>query len=280
MHFFLVFFLHDYIQTINLWLYSFFVALFFKTKSKRRKSIMLQKTIGIVLHSIKCNDTSNIVDIYNELSGRASFLVKLPRSKKSAVKSVLFQPLSIIELEAEFRPTSNLHRVKEAKSYYPFSSLPYNPYKSAIALFIAEFLYRAVREEATNPPLFAYLVYSIQWLDEQERGYVNFHLVFLMRLSRFLGLYPNLEDYHNGDYFDLLNACFIAKKPFHNSFIKPEEASRLVQIMRMNYDTMHLFAMSRVERSRCLAIIIEYYRLHLPEFPTLKSIDILKELFD
>jgi len=241
---------------------------------------MLQKTRGIVLHSMKYNDNSNIVEIYTELSGRASFLVNLPRSKKSAVKSVLFQPLSIIEMEADYRPTSNLHRVKEAKSYYPFSSLPYDPYKSAIALFIAEFLYRAVREEVENRPLFAYLVHSIQWLDEQDKGFANFHLVFLMRLSRFLGLYPNLEDYHDGNYFDLLNACFTIKKPFHGSFIEPDEASRLVKLMRMNYDTMHLFAMNRVERSRCLLIINDYYRLHLPEFPALKSLDVLKELFD
>lgn len=241
---------------------------------------MLQKNIGIVLNTIKYNDTSNIVELYTELHGRTSFLVGLPKSKKSAIKLALFQPLSIIEFEADYRPTSNLNRIKEAKSYYPFSSLPFDPYKSAIALFISEFLYRAVKEEGENRPLFAYLVYSVEWLDEQKKGYANFHLVFLMRLSRFLGLYPNLEDYHDDDYFDLYNACFTMKKPFHNSFIEPEDASRLVKLMRMNFDTMHLFAMSRGERTRCLLVIIDYYRLHLPEFPNLKSLDILKELFD
>ena len=56
---------------------------------------MLQKTVGIVLHSLKYNDTSNIVDIYTQHTGRASFLVKIPRSRKSTVKSVLFQPLAM-----------------------------------------------------------------------------------------------------------------------------------------------------------------------------------------
>lgn len=241
---------------------------------------MLQKTIGIVLHSIKYNDTTNIVELYTELSGRASFLIKIPRSRKAGVKPALFQPLSIMEIEAENRPTSNLQRIKEARSYYPFSTLPFDPYKSAIALFLAEFLYRALREEAENHPLFAYLVHSIQWLDGQEKGFANFHLVFLMRLSRFLGLYPNLENYHAGDYFDLLNGCFVTKRPFHNSFIEPTDAARLEKLMRMNYDTMHLFGMSRVERNRCLQTIIDYYRLHLPEFPELKSLEVLKELFD
>ena len=92
----------------------------------------------------------------------------------------------------------------------------------SIALFLSEFLYRAIREEAENRPLFAYLQHSIIWLDECGEGFANFHLVFLMRLSRFLGLYPNLEDYHTGDYFDLLNACFTSIRPqLHSSYINP-----------------------------------------------------------
>lgn len=242
---------------------------------------MLQKTKGIVLHTLKYNDTSIIVDIYTELSGRASFLVAVPRSRKAAVKSVLFQPLSFIEFEADYRPNATLYRVKEAKSFYPFSSIPYDPYKSAMALFLSEFLYRAIREEAENRPLFAYLQHSIIWLDECREGFSNFHLVFLMRLSRFLGLYPNLEDYHAGDYFDLLNACFTSIRPqLHSSYINPEDAGRLRQLMRMNYETMHLFGMSRAERTRCLTTINDYYSLHLPDFPVLKSLEVLKELFD
>lgn len=242
---------------------------------------MLQKTLGVVLHTLKYNDTSIIVEMYTELSGRNSFLVSLPRSRKSVVKSVLFQPLSLIEFEADYRPNTTLSRIKDAKSYHPYSSIPYEPYKSSIALFLSEFLYRAVREEAENRSLFAYLEHSLIWLDECSEGYANFHLVFLMRLSRFLGLYPNLEDYHAGDYFDMLNACFTASRPqLHSSYISPEEAGRLRRLMRMNYETMHLFSMNRAERARCLMIINDYYRLHLPGFPLLKSLDVLRELFD
>ena len=109
---------------------------------------MLQKTLGIVLHTLKYKDTSLIADIYTEVAGRASFMVSIPRSRKAAVKPVLFQPLALVELEADFRPNATIYKVKEAKSLYPFATLPYDPYKSAIALFLSEFLYRAVREEA------------------------------------------------------------------------------------------------------------------------------------
>ncbi len=242
---------------------------------------MLQKTAGIVLHTLKYNDTSLIAYVYTEIAGRVSFLVPLSRSRKATMKPMLFQPLALVELEADFRSRTSLYRVKEAKSFYPFASIPYDPYKSAIALFLAEFLYRAVREEAENRPLFDYLRHSIVWLDECNKSFSNFHLVFLMRLSRFLGLYPNLDDYHRGDYFDLLNACFTPLRPqLHSFYILPDEAARLIDLMRMNYETMHLFLMSRAERSRCLVIMNEYYRMHLPDFPLLKSLEVLKELFD
>ncbi len=242
---------------------------------------MYQKVIGIVLRTLKYNDASNIVDIYTERNGRASFLVKIPRSRKSGVRSVLFQALALVELEAEFRPNSSLHRIREAKSLYPFSSLPYHPYKSSIAMFLTEFLCRALKEEDANESLFAYLLHSIRWLDGcGERSFANFHLVFLMRLSRFLGVYPNVDNYTSGCYFDMINACFTPLLPKSGSYLEPEEASRIRLLLRMNYETMHLFGMTRVERNRCLSVINDYYRLHLPDFPTLKSLDVLKELFD
>ena len=242
---------------------------------------MLQKTRGIVLRSMKYKDTSLIVDIYTEQSGRASFLVSVPRSRKASLRTSLFQPLALLEFEAEVRPTASLHKIKEAKSDYPFTSLPFDPYKSAIALFLSEFLYRAIREEAENRTLFAYLYHSIVWLDECRHNFSNFHLVFLMRLSRFLGLYPNLEEYKAGDCFDLLNACFTPLPPQHHSYyLTPAEAARVPRLMRMRYENMHLFAMSRAERVRCLQVLNDYYRLHLPGFPVLKSLEVLTELFN
>jgi DNA repair protein RecO (recombination protein O) len=42
---------------------------------------------------------------------------------------------------------------------------------------------------------------------------------------------------------------------------------------------MRFFAMNRLERGRYLEVLDEYYRLHVPEFPELKSLDVLKEVF-
>ena len=241
--------------------------------------IMIEKLEGIVLCSFKYNDKKNIVQIYTKQHGRMSFLIPAVRSKKSTVNQVLFQPVSLVEFEAEVKPKASLHVIKEAKLWIPFSSIPYDPYKSCIALFLAEFLSKALKEETDNEALYAYLVHSVCWLDTCEQSFANFHLVFLMRLSRFLGLYPYVESYHPGDYFDLLNACFSPSQPLNGAFLVPQEAVHIHNLMRMRFDTMHLFAMSRVERNRCLDVILSYYRLHLPDFPELKSLPVLQELF-
>lgn len=240
---------------------------------------MLQKSIGIVLHSLKYNDSMNIVDMYTEHAGRVSYSIRFSHSRQSKVKPVLFQPLAFIEFEADCRPKTRLYPIRDAKSWFPFQTIPYDPYKSAMALFLSEFLYRSLREEEENIPLFAYLNHSIRWLDVCKSGYANFHLVFLMHLSHFLGLYPNVEHYIDGYYFDLLNAQFTPFLPVHGAYLKAEEAAQIGMLMRMNYDTMHLFRLNRMQRNRCLTVINDYYRLHLPDFPVLKSIEVLKELF-
>ncbi len=242
---------------------------------------MTNKTIGIILHGIKYNDTSYIVDIFTESFGRSSYIIKGMRTRRGNVNLGSFHPLAIIEFEATGKSSAQLKRITEARLLYPLTSLPNNPFKTSIALFLGEFLYHSLKEEGTNLPLFSYLTHSIQWLDQcNDTNASNFHLVFLMRLSRFLGLYPNIEGFQKGDFFDLQNAEFTHIRPTHAHILLPEEAALISILMRMNYETMHLFAMNRRQRMRCLEIINQYYRLHIPNFPTLRSLEVLQALFD
>ncbi len=240
---------------------------------------MQKKTRGVVLHALKYDDNSLIVDIFTAERGTVPFMVRLPRSRRAGVRSVFFRPLSILEMDFDYRQKRALQRMRDVRFGYAYRSLPYDPYKSSIALFLAEFLHRALRHEAGGEPLFSYIYYSLQWLDASERAFSNFHLVFITRLTRFLGFYPNVEAWHEGDYFDMANACFVPRRPSHPSYLEPEEAAAIPVFMRMNYDTMRLFAMSRRQRERYVEVLNDYYRLHVPEFPELKSPEVLKEVF-
>ena len=237
-------------------------------------------THAIVLHSIKFGDAQVIIDLFTEQSGRLPFICRIPKTAKAKVKKQFFQPLTCLELNFDYRQNARLQRMRDVRIAHPFSSIPFDPYKLAISLFIEEFLYHATRNEQVNAPLFQYVEDSILWLDGCMRPVPNFHLVFMMRLSRFLGFYPNLEDRAPGCFFDLRNGYFTLDRPLHPDFLMPDDAARISLLMRMNFETMHLFAMSRADRNRCAETILDYYRLHIPNFPELKSFDVLKALFD
>ena len=240
---------------------------------------MLTKTQAIVLHSLKYGETRLIVDMCTRSQGRQSFIVSIPKSVKGKIKKQLFQPLTLLEIESDLRPKLQLQKLSDVRLASPFSSIPFDPNKLSISLFIAEFLYYALRSEQHNEPMFDYIVNSIQWLDAQTDRFANFHLVFLMRLSRFLGFYPNLEHYQTGDYFDLRESVFLSAPPVHRDFLYPQEAEKIQLMMRMDFPTMHLFRMSHQERNRLLEVSLIYYRLHLPDFPELKSVSVLQELY-
>ncbi len=240
---------------------------------------MLAKTQAIVLHSLKYGETRIIVDMFTRRFGRLSFIVNIPKSSKSKVKKQFFQPLTLLEIEVDVRPKVQLQKLSDVRLATPFQSIPFHSHKLAISLFVAEFLYYALRSEQRNEFLYDYLENSILWLDGQNDRFANFHLVFLMRLSRFLGFYPNLDDYKTGDYFDLRESVFLSSPPVHRDFLFPEEAEKVQLMMRMDYPTMHLFRMSHQERNRLLEVSLKYYRLHLPDFPEMKSVGVLQELY-
>jgi len=240
---------------------------------------MLTKTQAIVLHSLKYGETRMIVDMFTRQFGRLSFIVSMPKTAKSKMKKQFFQPLSLLEIETDVRPKMQLQKLSDVRLASPFASIPFHPHKLSMALFLAEFLYYALRSEQRNELLYDYVESSILWLDGQEDRFANFHLVFLMRLSRFLGFYPNLDHYQTGDYFDLRESEFLPAPPLHRDFLYPEEADKVQLMMRMDYPTMHLFRMSHQERNRLLEVTLIYYRLHLPDFPEMKSISVLQELY-
>ena len=241
----------------------------------------MQETLrGIVLRTVKYGDHSLIIDLFTDSHGRQSFITTIRRTKRTAPSVSLWQPLSMVELCADLRTGARqLPRPTDVRTYYTYTNLPYSPVKSTLALFLAEFLCAALYEEKENPPLYQYVESSLQWLDtvQSPTSTANFHLAFLMHLSRFIGIYPNLE--RPDRYFDLLAGSYCDRQPPHAHYLRDGEARALPTLFRMDYPTMHLYRLSRGERQRILHVLNEYYRLHIPNFPELKSLEVLQEVY-
>jgi len=240
---------------------------------------MLERTAGIVLRQIKYNDNSVIVNVYTLQHGNLGFLVNMPKRKHSNIKTLMLRPLNILELDFDYRPNKVLQHIHDMKLHVSYDSLPYEPVKGTIALFLSEFLFYVLKHEMENPSLFHYLCNSLQWLDRSHKGLANFHLVFLIRLTRFLGFWPNVQDYKKGNVFDMRDATMTDTLPLHNQYLDVTDSSFIPLLLRMDYSTMHLFRFNRQQRARVLDVLMDYYRMHIPEFPEMKSLDVLRTIY-
>lgn len=243
---------------------------------------MLLTTEALVLQLTRHEESSLIVHLYTEEAGMVHAVARSPRTRqgRNRAGTRLLHPLALVEVTLNRQASRPLAVVKETRTTLPYRCIPFQPVRQSIAFFLAEFLNYALAQEGENRPLFAFLRESMQRLDGPEQGISNFHIAFLFRLSLFLGIRPLAESYKRGTYFDLREAAFVEARPFHPDVLQPDEAARFALLLRMSYDTMHLFPFSREQRNRCLELLLRYYRLHIPAMPELKSYAVLKELFD
>jgi len=239
---------------------------------------MLQKTRGIILHSIKYGDSGLITSIYTELFGRMSFITQGTRSKKSLVKSSNLQSLFLVEIELYYKPGRELQRIREIKNSAPFSSLPFEITKSTQAIFIAEILNKILREEESQPALFEFLFNSIRLLDLLEDGIANFYLVFLVQLSRFLGFGPTNNFSEDNPCYDLMAGIFVPVTPTHPHYLNRDESAVFSKLLEMSYQDLTNLSIEKQIRKVLPDRILEYFNLHTGINLNIKSLEIVREI--
>jgi DNA repair protein RecO (recombination protein O) len=148
---------------------------------------LIHKTRGIVFRFTKFRETSIIVTIFTDLFGLQSYIVNGVRSKTAKNKIALYQPLTLLDLVVYHRENANIERIKEIRCLHPYNSLMADVKKSTIAMFIQELLNKTVKDESHTKEIFDFLYESLITIDSLDKGQENFHLIFMLRLARFLG---------------------------------------------------------------------------------------------
>ena len=238
---------------------------------------MLVQTKALVLHSIKYNDSSLIAHCYTERLGIQSFMLKgILSAKKGKIRKAHFQPLTLLQLQFQHKNKGGLNFIKELKVEQPYQSIYTSIEKNTIALFLSEVLYKSLREEEANSRLFEYLENALLWLDANE-NISNFHLLFLLKLTQFLGFYPNDQE-QQGTYFNLEDGCFTSDKPlaYH---LEENTAKLFKQLLGMNFATDNLLKLNQTSRRELLNALVQYFELHLHGFSKPKSLEILHQIF-
>jgi DNA repair protein RecO (recombination protein O) len=240
---------------------------------------MYEKLRGIVLNTVHYSDKHNIVHIYTDGRGLMSFAVPQGKTQVARMRNAMLMPLSLVDLEAGIRNGRDLAILRELRRNFPLATLYSDPIKNAIALFISELLAHVIQEPEGNAYLFRYIEQSVQLLEQMPDQIANFHICFLFHLGAHLGIQPNLESYRKGYWFDMTEGVFVPAAVRGHDLLQPQEAQVIHMLSRMTFGNMTVFRFSRDERNRMLDVIIGYYRLHNAAIGTLRSPDILKQLF-
>jgi DNA repair protein RecO (recombination protein O) len=151
--------------------------------------------------------------------------------------------------------------------------------RSSLTIFLNEVIYKSIRQQGKDELLFEFLFYSIALLDRLEKGLANFHLYFLLRLTRFLGFFPDKSSFKETAFFDLKTAEFVPKLPPHAFVIEPLQSKFWQQLLESSYENLEQLSIGPADRKVLLDHLLDYYRLHVDNFGEIKSQAVLSELF-
>ncbi len=234
---------------------------------------------GVVLHTLKYGDSSMVAYLLTDVGGRRSYMVQGVRSRSGrGSKLALFQPMFPLEFEGLESSKQQMHRFKEVRTAFSLRTLPFDVRKSTMALFMAEVLYRLVRESEPNEALFDFVWGSVGALDAMQEGVANFHLWFLAHLSRFLGFCPG-NDYVPGAWFDIREGLFTPVQPPHTNVMTRECAATLHGLLACDVSRLAEIALNRSQRVDFLNAMLVYFGYHLDAISAVQSVRILKEVF-
>ncbi|HEY0742845.1 MAG TPA: DNA repair protein RecO [Chryseosolibacter sp.] len=220
---------------------------------------MIHKTRGIVFRFTRYGETSIIVSIFTEAFGIQSYIINGVRSKSSKNKIALYQPLTLLNLVVYHREHANLERIKELHCFYPYQSLTVDIKKSTIAMFITELLNKTVKEESAAGSLFEFLVDALISIDKLGKNEENAHLIFMIKLSRYLGFGPQFSN-------EVLGGRVA------------DEKTELILQQLLTADFDNALLITNEQRRNLLDLLLKFYAEHLENFGELKSVQVLRDV--
>jgi len=240
---------------------------------------MIHKVKGIVLHHVKYKESSAIVYVYTDLYGRQAYLVNSIRGRRSKHSGNLLQALTILDIEAYHKEGKDLQRIKEIRNSAPYRTIPFDMHKNSQVLFLAEVLYKVLREEDPNPELFGFLENSLQLLDVSEENLANFHLLFLVQLTKYLGFYPDNNFGVDLTGFDMRNGEFGTGLGIHPEHFAESSSVLLNSLLLSSFAKLSDMSVKQDDRQQFLKDMLDYYRFHVQGFGNVKSLAVLQEIY-
>lgn len=228
---------------------------------------------GIVLRSIRYSDNQLILHVYTKLYGRIAVMV---RRKAKAGGSNYFQPLFQLNLAINFIEKNSISRATNVSFCVPYQSIPFSVIKSTIVQFLSEILEKVIPEREPDAELYGFLSHSLLLLDRTISGGHMFHLVFLIRLTRYLGVSPGGPSGSNS-WFSPSEGTFVSQ--IMHDTIPQSLANQFEILLKTPISGFADLKFSTETQQELLDYIINFYKVQL-NVSNLKSHEILRQVFN
>lgn len=242
----------------------------------------LHKTKGIVLRTVKYGETSLVVTMFTELFGIQSYLVNGVRaaSKKGAGKANLFQPAALLDMVVYHNELKHLNRIKEFKWGYLYQHILSDVPKNAVSLFMVEMLTKCLKQPEPNQDLYHFIEDAFIHLDKSKDAVMaNMPLFFSLHLPFHFGFRITDNYSEKNIYLDLNEGEFTAEQPNHPHFLEEKQSAITSQLLKvMQPEELEDIKLNHDFRRNLLLVYETYYRLHIHDFGTMKTLPVLREI--
>lgn len=236
----------------------------------------------IALRVVRHTDRHSILSVFTRQRGRMSFIINASGGREAARRRAIFMPGSRFSCVADVKdgtPGNQLPHIKDVMSRGTHPAAGGNPVKSAVTLFIADFLGMLLRDYPADELLYDFCDSMFSSYNDIKTGDSNFHLMFMIRMMHFVGIEPDASTYREGRVFDMVDGVFRESAPLHGRFLQREESQVAFRLMTMNIRNLRLWKFNSVQRNTILDRLIEYYGLHYASLHSMKSLDVLRSIF-
>ncbi len=221
---------------------------------------MIGKTKGLVLSYIKYGDTSIICKIFTDSFGLQSYIINGIRNSKSK-NIALYQPLNILDMVVYHKKNSGVQRIKEAKLDVIYTSIHNDMKKISVCFFLSEFLSKILNNESDQEDKFDFIQNSLIEFDRLNSRFSNFHIQFLIKLSKYYGI-------------DIISLDQLIVSNNTDKVLDDFVQKCIDESYQGNINSNNIL------RNKVINLIIEYFSIHLELNIKLKSTDVLKEIFN
>jgi DNA repair protein RecO (recombination protein O) len=224
---------------------------------------------GFLLSYLKFGDYDAVLQCFTQESGFQSFFSKGIFSSKNKNRAYL-RPLNEICFTFSKKAPSGKMQLITKMDLIENPEF-YNDIKcNTIVFFIAEFLKNILKNETESTQFYQEILF---FLNELENKNYNAHLVFLFQSLKIMGFSPLVEQ---GDFLDPEKGNFTSL-PTHHFFDK--EVSQLWKTF-ITVDNPYEIKITTEQRKKILDSILVFYSVHISEFKTPKSLEIVQQILE